>query len=138
MAIGNELRQSIVQAVQTHEVSQARLAQMLGVSVSSLKRIWQRWRQTGSSQLRPHAGGKQPKLTSQQQEQVRQYILADTDTTLQEVQRWLEATHTVHLSLPTLSRLLTKLNLPRKKSHCMRWNVTGRRISRSETLGATR
>ena len=126
MAIGHELRHSIVQAVQTHEVSQARLAQMLGVSVSSLKRVWRRWRQTGSSQVRPHAGGKKPKLTSQQQEQVRQYVLADTDTTLQEVQHWLEVTHTVSLSLPTLSRLLTKLNLPRKKSRCMRRNATGR------------
>jgi transposase len=56
MAIGNELQHSIIQAVQTHAVSQTRLAQMLGVSVSSLKRIWQRWRQTGNSQLQPHAG----------------------------------------------------------------------------------
>jgi transposase len=100
MAIGNELRHSIVQAVQTHEVSQARLAQMLGVSVSSIKRIWQRWRQTGSSQLRSHAGGKRPKLTDQQCEQVRQYVRADTDVTLREVQRWLETTHTIRLSLP--------------------------------------
>ncbi|MBV9224380.1 MAG: transposase [Acidobacteriaceae bacterium] len=124
MAIGNELRQSIVQAVQTQAVSQARLAQMLGVSHSSVKRIWQRWRQAGSAQLRPFAGGQRPKLTDQQSEQVRQFVRADTDATLREVQRWLETTHTLRLSLPALSRLLAKLDLPRKKSHSMRRNAT--------------
>jgi transposase len=138
MAIGNELRQSIVQAVQTQAVSQECLAQMRGVSVSSSKRVWQRWRQTGSSQVLPHAGGKRPKLSPAQCEQVRQQVQADTDMTLQEVQRWLPTTQTVCLSLPTLSRLLSKLNLPRKKGPSLRPNVTQPRISRSEKLGAPR
>jgi transposase len=124
MAIGNEWRQSIVQAIQTQEVSQDRLARMLGVSYSSVKRIWQRWRPTGNAQLKPFAGGKGPKLTEQQNEHVRQFVRADTDATLREVQRWLEATHSVRVSLPALSRLLTKLDLPRKKSHSMPQNVT--------------
>jgi len=124
MAIGNELRQSIVQAIQTQEVSQDCLARMLGVSYSSVKRIWQRYRQTGNAQLRPFAGGKRPKLTEPQNEHVRQFVRADTDATLREVQRWLETTHSVRVSLPALSRLLTKLDLPRKKSHSTRRNVT--------------
>ena len=115
MAIGNELRQSIVQAIQTQEVSQDCLARMLGVSYSSVKRIWQRYRQTGNAQLRPFAGGKRPKVTEPQNEHVRQFVRADTDATLREVQRWLETTHSVRVSLPALSRLLTKLDLPRKK-----------------------
>ncbi len=138
MALGNELRQSIVQAVQKQAVSQACLAQMLGVSVSSVKRVWQRWRQTGSSQALPPAGGRQPKLTDQHGEQVRQYVLADTDTTLREVQRWLEMTYRIRLSLPTLSRLLTKLNLPRKKRHSTRRSATRQPMGRSGKLGAGR
>lgn len=138
MAIGNELRQSIVQAVQTHQVSQVRLAQMLGVSVSSIKRVWQRWRRTGRSQAWPHAGGKRPKLTNQQVEQVRQYVLADTDTTLREVQRWLETTQDLRLSLPTLSRLLAKLDLPRKKSHCTRRSGTQQPTKKSAKLGGAK
>lgn len=136
MAIGNQLRQSIVQAVQTHEVNQACLAQMLGVSLSSIKRIWQRWRQTGCRQLLPHAGGKRSRLNAEPCEQVRQYVQADTDTTLREVQRWLEATHRIRLSLPALSRLLTKLNLPRKKSRFMRRNATRQPTSKSAPIGA--
>jgi transposase len=138
MAIGNELRQSIVQAVQMQAVSQERLAQMLGVSVSSIKRVWQRWRQTGSSQALPPAGGKKPKLSPAQCEQVSQHVQADADVTLQELQRWLAATQTVRLSLSTLSRLLTKLNLPRKKRPSTRPNATPLPTSKSETLGVCR
>jgi transposase len=136
VAIGNQLRRSIVQAVQTHQVSQTRLGQMLGVSVSSIKRIWQRWRQTGNSQLLAHAGGQRPRLTDQQREQVRQYVLADTDATLREVQRWLAATHHLRLSLPALSRLLTKLNLPRKKNHSTPRNATHQLTNKSVPSGA--
>jgi transposase len=124
MAIGNELRQSIVHAIQTQAVTQDCLAQMLGVSRSSVKRIWQRWRQSGSAYLLPFAGGQRPKLTTEQREAVRQYVLADTDATLREVQRWLESTHAVGVSLPVLSRLLTALNLPRKKRHSTPPNAT--------------
>jgi transposase len=124
MAIGNELRRSIVQAVQTQAVTQARLAQMLGVSRSSLTRIWQRWRHTGNAHLLPFAGGKRPTLTAEHSEAIRQYVLADTDVTLREVQRWLEATHAVRVSLPVLSRLLTRLDLPRKKRHSTPQNGT--------------
>ena len=124
MAIGNELRQSIVHAVQTQMVSQDGLAQILGVSRSSIKRIWRRWRQTGSAHLLPFAGGPRPKLTTEQREAVRQYVLADTDATLREVQRWLEKTHAVAVSLPVLSRLLAELDLPRKKRHSTLPNVT--------------
>jgi transposase len=124
MAIGNELRQSIVHALQMQTVRQGRLAQMLGISHSSVKRLWRRWRQSGSAHLLPFAGGQRSKLTAAQREAVRQYVLADTDATLHEVQRWLERTHAVGVSLPVLSRLLSELNLPRKKRHSMPPNAT--------------
>jgi transposase len=124
MAYGNELRQKLLDATDLHQFSQGRLAEIFGVSLSWVKRVIQRRRETGSSQLLPFAGGKRPKLSQQQCEQVRQYVLADTDTTWREVQHWLETTYTLRLSLPTLSRLLTKLDLPRKKSHYTRRSVT--------------
>ncbi len=125
MAYGNELRQKLLDAVDLHQFSQVHLAEIFGVSLSWVKRVIQRRRETGSAQLLPFAGGKRPKLSQQQCEPVRQYVLADTDATLREVQRWLETTHTRRLSLPTLSRLLTKLDLPRKKSHSTRRSAIG-------------
>jgi transposase len=115
MAYGNELRQTLLQAADRHEFSQTRLAEIFGVSLSWVKRVLRRRRQTGSTELLPFAGGKRPKLTDQQQQQVRQYLLADSDATLRELQSWLQATHAIRLSLPTLSRVLTRLDLPRKK-----------------------
>jgi transposase len=125
MAYGNELRQKLLDAADLHQFSQLHLAEIFGVSLSWVKRVIQRRRETGRSQLLPFAGGKRPKLSEQQREQVRQYVLADTDTTLREVQRWLETAYTIRLSLPTLSRLLAKLDLPRKKSPYTRRSATG-------------
>jgi transposase len=65
--------------------------------------------------LLPFAGGARPKINDQQRDQVRQYVLDDPDTTLREVQSWLETAQSIRLSLPTRSRLLAKLDLPRKK-----------------------
>jgi transposase len=110
MAIGNEWRQSIVHALPTQAVNQDRLAQRLGVSRRSVKRIGQRGRCTGSAPLLPFAGGKRPKRTEGQREAIRQSVLADTDATLREVQRWLERTHAVGVSLSALSRLVTALD----------------------------
>src|SRR5947209_12874529 len=108
MAYGNELRQKLLDAADLHQFSQVHLAEIFGVSLSWVKRVIQRRRETGSSQLLPFAGGKRAKLSEQQREQVCQYVLADTDTTLREVPRWLETTHSMRLSLATLSRLLAK------------------------------
>jgi transposase len=117
MAYSNQLRQKLLQAADRQEFSQPRLAEIFGVSLSWVKRVLRRRRQTGRTEALPFAGGKRPKLTDQQTQQVRHHLLADTDATLQEVQSWLQATETIRLSLPTLSRLLTKLDLPRKKRH---------------------
>jgi transposase len=126
MVYSNELRQKLLQAADRHEFSQTRLAEIFGVSLSWVKRVLRRRRQTGSTEVLPFAGGKRPTLTDQQQEQVRQYILADTDATLREVQSWLQVTETLRLSLPTLSRLLTRLDLPRKKRQYTPPNATRR------------
>jgi transposase len=92
-----------------------RLAEIFGVSLSWVKRVLRGRRQTGSTEVLPLAGGKRPKLTEKQQEQVRHYVLADTDATLRAGQSWLQATETIPVSLSTLSRLLTRLDLPRPK-----------------------
>jgi transposase len=100
MAYSNELRQKLLQAADRHEFSQTRWAGIFGVSLSWIKRVRRRRRQTGSTEWLPFAGGKRPTLTDQPQQPVRQYILADTDATLREVQSWLQATETIRLSLP--------------------------------------
>jgi len=121
MAYNNQLRQKMLHAADLRQFSQVRLAEIFGVSLSWVKRVLRRRRQTGSSELLPFAGGARPKINDEQRNQVRQYVLADPDVTLREIQRWLQTAQSIHLSLPTLSRLLAKLDLPRKKvSVCRR------------------
>lgn len=138
MAYSNELRQKLLQAADRHEFSQTRLAEIFGVSLRWVKRVLRRRQQTGSTELLPFAGGPRPKLTEQQRQQVRHYILADTDATLREGQSWLQATETIRLSLSTLSRLLAKLDLPRKQRHSTRRNAIQRSIRRSAKSGVSK
>ena len=135
MAYRNQLRQKLLQAADRQEFSQGRLAEIFGVSLSWVKRVLRRRGQTGSTEVLPFAGGKRPKLTDQQTQQVRQYVLADTDATLREVQDWLHATETIPVSLSTLSRLLTKLDLPRKKRHSTPPNARQRSIRKNALAG---
>ena len=138
MAYSNELRQKLLQAADMQQFSQGRLAEIFGVSLSWVKRVLRRKRQTGRSELLPFAGGARAKIHDQQRQEVRQHVLDDPDATLREVQAWLQTTQSVRLSLPTLSRLLTKLDLPRKKSLCMLRSATGQRINRNERSGVNR
>jgi transposase len=138
MAYSNQLGQKLLPAADLRQFSQVRLAEIFGASLSWVKRVLRRRRQTGSSELLPFAGGARPKISDEQRNQVRHYVLADPDATWREIQRWLQTVQSIHLSLPTLSRLLAKLNLPRKKSLSTPQSATGRRISRSEKPGANR
>lgn len=117
MAYSDDLRQKLLSAVATQPLSKAALARTFGVSLSYLKGIVRR-QQAGNSQALPYAGGPPPKLDAAQREQLRQHVLTHADATLAEVQRWLQATCQVTLSLATVCRLLQRLDLPRKKRRC--------------------
>jgi transposase len=138
MAYADDLRQKLLQAVDTRQASQARLAEIFGVSLSWLKGIVRRRRETGNPHALPHRGGKRPKLNAVQREALRQYATAHDDLLLRQLQAWVETTYRIEFSLSSLSRLLTIMNLARKKSHSMRRSVTPSPISRSGKLGVLR
>ncbi len=123
MAYDDDLRQKVLQAVDSHQASQARLAEIFGVSLSWLKGIVRRQRETGNPHALPHRGGRRPKLNATQREAVQQYLAAHDDILLRELQEWLKKKHSLALSLSSLSRLLTALDWPRKKNHCTPANV---------------
>ena len=108
----------------THQASQARLAKIFGVSLSWVKGVVRRRRETGNPHALLHRGGKQPTLNATQRETLRQHAVAHDDLLLRELQAWLETTYHVAFSLSSLSRLLKAMNLPRKKSHSMRRSAT--------------
>jgi transposase len=146
MAYDGDLRQKVLHAVDTKQASQARLAEIFGVSLSWLKGVVRRRRETGNTHAFAHRSGKRPKLTAEQREQLRSYVTAHDDLLLRQVQAWLETSSRIRLSVATLSRVLRRLNLPRKKDtsrHGARHSnqsteARTNSITRSDALGLCR
>src|SRR4051812_6903258 len=118
MAYADDLRQKLLHAVDTQQASQARLAAVFGVSLSWVKGVVRRRRETGNVHALPHRGGRRPKLRVAQRDEVQRYLATHDDVLLGELQAWLHGAHRVTCSVSSLSRLLTAMNRPRKKSHC--------------------
>jgi transposase len=112
-----DLRTRIVEAVDRQVGSQGEVAALVGVSRTWVKKLLRQRRETGSVAPKPHGGGPTPKVTAKQGEAVRSYILeVKNDASLAEVQTYVARRWKVGLSQATVSRLLGRLGLPRKKN----------------------
>lgn len=136
-AYSNDLRSRIVATYERGEHSLEEVATLFAVSVASVKNFVRRYRETGSADALPHAGGQALLLNEQQVGFVRDTLKATADLTLQEVRQRLKQKYQKQVSAPTLSRLLQRLGLVRKKSRSMPVNETrtefnkpGRRINK--------
>ena len=111
------LRTRIVEAVDRQVGSQGEVAALFGVSRTLVKKLLRQRREMGSVAPKPHGGGYPPKLTVQKGEAVRAYILeVKNDASLAEVQTYVARRWKVGLSQASVSRLLARLGLPRKKN----------------------
>ncbi len=115
MPYSDDLRQKVLYAVDTQSLPKARIARLLGVSLSFIKRVVRRRQETGVTGALPHGGGTRPKLSAEQQEALRAEVLARPTLLLRELAAWLQERFGVVLSLAALSRLLRRTGLPRKK-----------------------
>jgi transposase len=112
-----DLRTRIVEAVARHVGSQGEVAALFGVSRTFVKKLVRQRRETGSVAPKPHGGGHPPKLDNKQSEAVRSYLLAgQADASLVEVQTYVARRWKVGISEASVSRLLARLGLPRKKN----------------------
>ena len=129
MPYSDDLRQALLHAVHTPTQSQAGVARLLGLSLSTVKRVVHRFRATGRFQHLPHGGGQRPKLSPEQQAALRQHVAAHPAALLCELAAWLEREHRVKMSVSALSRRLPRLGLPRKKEPGTPPNATRRSMS---------
>jgi transposase len=125
-----DLRQKILRAYDQRLGSQRALAALFGVSQSFLEKLLQRRRTSGAIAPRPHAGGRPPHYDEAALTLVRQWVREQPDATLEELCTQLQQQCGLRVSVPTMSRILTRLGLPRKKSHSMPWNARRRASSR--------
>jgi transposase len=127
-----DLRLRIVQAYERGEGSMRQLATRFAVSLSCVCDLITCHRATGNVAPKPHGGGYPAKLHPAGLAVVRGLVQAEPDATLKELCTRVHAAIQVTVSRPTMSRLLRKLNLPRKK------NVPCRRARASRHPTTTR
>jgi len=109
--LSNDLRQRILDAVDNHEGSRRKLAARFKVNTSTITRLLQLRRQTGSFEPRPHGGGVEPTLDHDALERLRELVEEAPDATLGALKQELG----VSGSRMIICRALKKLGLPRKK-----------------------
>lgn len=109
--LSNDLRERILQAVDCRVGTRRQLAVRFGVNVSTITRLLQLRRQTGSIDPRPHGGGSAPTLDQGGLERLRGLVQETPDATLDALRRDLG----VGGSIMIVWRGLRKLDITRKK-----------------------
>ena len=106
-----DVRQRIVAAVEAGEHSLRALAELFSVDLSTVVRLLQRFRITGSVQPKPHAGGPRPKLDALATARLLDLVRQQPDATLAELRDRLG----VDCSIVTIFRTLKRNGITRKK-----------------------
>lgn len=114
-----DLRMRVVEAYRKHQGSQRELAKRFAVSLSFIRDLMRRVRQTGSIEPKPHGGGYPTKITDDGLQRISQLVVADSDATLAELCEQLVKVHCVRIGCSTMCRTLKKLRLTRKKRRSM-------------------
>lgn len=110
-----DLRERIFRAYcQRQEPVQA-LAQRFDVSEGFIYKMRRQEQALGHLEPMPHGGGYPPILNSEKEALLCQWIKAKPDATLDELANRLLQEQKIKVSRPTLSRVLSKLGLARKK-----------------------
>ncbi len=114
--ISNDLRLRIIQAIQENEETQPEIAERFSVSLSTVEKLWRRFRLTGSYLPASRSGGRE-RLLQADEELIREEVRLQPDITLAELSEKVSlATGNPMVSLMTMSQELRRLRLPRKKS----------------------
>ncbi|MCK0505396.1 helix-turn-helix domain-containing protein [Aromatoleum anaerobium] len=119
-----DLRQKVVDAYERGVGSQRQVAELFGVSISFVEKLFMRLRSTGAVAPKPHAGGKRSRLDEAARQRLAQWLHTQSDLTLNELAQRLKTELDIPIGLPRLCRVLKQMQLSRKKRRSMRRNVT--------------
>src|SRR3954452_23185569 len=109
--LSNDLRERILKAIDNREGSRRKLAARFCINPSTITRLLQLRRQTGSFDPRPHAGGAEPTLDREGLERLRKLVEETPDATLEQLKQGLG----ISGSIMIVWRGLEKLGITRKK-----------------------
>jgi transposase len=115
------------------------VAEVMACSPAAARRVWQRYREEGRIEPRPHGGGHAPKLSDEQKQQVlAELVAAKPDAFCRELADDLHQRTGVRVCRQTIGTWLAKLGLTRKKSRCTPTNSSVRTSGSSVGHGSTR
>lgn len=106
-----DLRERIVAAVEAGEHSLQELAELYFVNLSTIVRLLQRYRISGSVQPKPHGGGMPPKLDTPAVARLLELVRQQPDATLEELRDRLG----IPCSVMSIFRALKRNGISRKK-----------------------
>jgi transposase len=119
-----DLRHKIVQAYERGVGSQRQIAELFGVSVSFVEKLFIRWRRSGQIAAKPHAGGIHSRLDAASRQQLQAWLTEQPDLTLAELAARLQRDLHLQVGVSRLCKVLKTLDVPRKKSHSTRPSAT--------------
>lgn len=109
-----DLRERVVLAIDEGE-SSLEVAARFGVHDSWVRKLKRRRDKTGSIAPSPHGGGRERKLDSAAEQQIRAAIEERNDVTLEELRQGLAA-RGIHVSVTSVWRAVSRLGLTLKKN----------------------
>jgi transposase len=115
-----DLRKKIFSAWENKEGSQRELAKRFKVSLSFVRDMLRRYRETDKIEALPQGGDRRSKLKVEEEELLKKMVAQTNDIYLREIQELMQQKIGLEISLSSLSRNLNRLNLGRKKKRMSR------------------
>ena len=112
-----DLRKRVIEAYQAKESSLRQLAKRFKVSLSFIRDLTRRYRETNTVEPKPHGGGTPAKLEAEHLEVVKQLVEAQPDALLYELCERLAENSQLTVSVSTMHRAVQRLELSYKKKH---------------------
>ena len=123
--ISLDLRERVLSAYDTGEVTREEVAGRFRVSVGLVKKLLQQRRKTGAIGPRHHLSGRKPLFVESHRQSLRGLLKKKPDMTLME----LRAALAIECSLPAIHYVLADMDLTYKKRLCAQPNRAGRTLS---------
>ena len=110
------LRQKVVAAVERGDSTIEEVASTFGVGQTFVKRLLRQHRETGDLSPRPHGGGQTARFSDKHLKLLRREVERNPDKTAAALRDHLAERAAVCVSRPTVTRVLARLGLSRKKN----------------------
>ena len=97
------------------EDTQQEISDRYKIHLSTFKRIYKQYRETGSVVMSPSQAGRPSSIDESGYTIIKRYVLDKPDATLAEIKQYYQSKKKISLSLSMVCRSLQLLNLRRKK-----------------------